>query len=89
MDRLSFAGTMPAPNVVPQRPAGYARALQDRAGLLVGATLAGAAVAGLAALTVPPRYEAAALIRSRGPTLPPAARRARPRRRPPASTPAS
>ncbi|WP_253281351.1 GNVR domain-containing protein, partial [Cupriavidus sp. HPC(L)] len=62
MDRLSFAGTMPAPNVVPQRPAGYARALQDRAGLLVGATLAGAAVAGLAALTVPPRYEAAALI---------------------------
>ncbi|MCG5261991.1 polysaccharide biosynthesis tyrosine autokinase [Cupriavidus gilardii] len=62
MDRLSFAGTMPAPNVVPQRPAGYARALQDRAGLLVGAALAGAAVAGLAALTVPPRYEAAALI---------------------------
>ncbi|MFX5530168.1 Wzz/FepE/Etk N-terminal domain-containing protein, partial [Acinetobacter baumannii] len=61
-DRLSFAGTMPAPNVAPQRPTGYARALQDRAGLLVGATLAGAAVAGLAALTVPPRYEAAALI---------------------------
>lgn len=62
MDRLSFAGAMPVPNVAPERRAGYARALQDRAGWLVAATVAGAAVGALMAMSTPPRYEAAALI---------------------------
>lgn len=62
MDRLSFAGAIPVANVAPERRTGYARALQDRIGWILVATVAGAAIAGLAALSVPPRFEAAALV---------------------------